>query len=267
MLLACLAGCAVEAPTVVLPTSAVAVAPRLSYDDLASVLKNVQTKKGLLIPAALAKRADVLDRQLALLAAVGPTARPDLFPTRADRIAYWYNARAAWSMKLAMLRKFPAKLSRSELTDRRFTLDGRQMSIAEIDRILAGYGDWRIVVAAPGISLTGARLPRTPFNGSDVRRRIVARINEFIADGRRFVIDIAHERVVVPPVIWRFRRELIAEYEAAFGTRGANIVTALLPHVSGSALRRLQDAVGYKPVPAGRALPVALLVDAWKIGL
>ena len=260
-----LAGCQRPAPPIVLDPGD--VKDTLGYDDLAVVLKAAVAEQGLLIPDALRKRADALDRQLRLLAAAGPASTPEQFTSRDDVLAYWYNARAAWSMKLALACNCPTEFQRSELTDRLFPLDGRKMSLDMIDHELSSDGDWRVVVAAPGVTLTRARLPDRPFSGKDIRPRIVEGVSQFVDDDRRFVIDMASQRVIVPRVIWQFRQRLLAEYRADFGGEGEGLLTALLPYVTGSAHRRLQDAIGYRLVPAAGTMPIALLADAWKAAL
>ena len=51
-------------------------------------------------------------------------------------------------------------------------------------------------------------------------------------------------------MLWRYRKEIIDKYNKTFDTQQANLNTALLPFVSGSALRRLQNAIGYDIAPA-----------------
>ncbi|MDY6912872.1 MAG: hypothetical protein SVT52_00200, partial [Planctomycetota bacterium] len=195
----------------------------VDYSDLAEVLQKVVDVDGRLLPEMMAEQADKLDKQLCRLVVLGPTGTPDLFTEPEDAIAYWYNARAAWSMKLAMLNDFPEKLSPRQLQVRTFPLDGRRMTIAEIDTELAADEDWRTVVAAPGVCLSCARLPACPFSGQDIRQRIVERFNEFVDDKERFVIDIRHRRILLPSALWQRRRELVARHNAAYGTTDAKL--------------------------------------------
>ena len=244
-----LAGCQ-DGPLEPIVVDANAVTAEVNYSDLAAVLTDVVDKNGLIDPDLLEKRAGKLDAQLGLLAVTGPKTTPALFPTDGDKLAYWYNARAAWSLKLLLAAKCPRQLARRELQDRRFLLDGRRMTLAEIDAILGADADWRTVVSAPGVCLDRARLPTAPFEAQGVRARIAERFSEFLDDPKRFVIDVENRQVLVPPVLWQFRGRLIRDYETTYGAVGATLTTALLPHLSGSPLRRLQDAVGYPVVEA-----------------
>ncbi|HAU37297.1 MAG TPA: hypothetical protein DCX07_06220, partial [Phycisphaerales bacterium] len=101
-----------------------------------------------------------------------------------------------------------------------------------------------------------ARMPCEPFQPEGIRRAIRQRFEEFLDDEERFVIDVQSRQVRVPPVLARFSPSLIADYERRYGATGATLTTALLPHTSSSAQRRLQDAIGYavSPAPPGKFL-------------
>ena len=122
-------------------------------DDLTAVLRYGVSEQNNIEPRDFAD-ADYglpakLDRQLALFAKIGPTTAPKRFSTPDERLAYWYNARAAWAIKLAMLKDCPEELSGAEFEERTFPPDGRRMTLADIDRALSREADWRIVTAAP----------------------------------------------------------------------------------------------------------------------
>lgn len=259
LLLIAAAGCQYSSTPITLDTSG--IEPALDYEDLAFVLDKVVTKNGLLIPEALENHSDRLDAQLKRLAVTGPGITPKLLVTADEQLAYWYNARAGWAMKLTLLRKFPKKLRRDELIERNFPLDGRMLTLENIDRILETDDDWRVPVAAPGVTLRRCKLPEKPFTAKDVRQRITERFNAFMDDDRRVVIDTRHKRVIFPPVLWRYRQKLIDDYHRNYRTQGANLNTALLRHLTGSAHRRIQDAIGYRCVSSRSTLLVALFKE------
>ncbi len=224
------------------------VSPKVDYTRLTAVLKSVVNKQGLVMRWALCEENDTLNEQLRLLAVTGPTATPSLFPTAEDRLAYWYNARAAWSMKLVMLCGFPPALEEG-MDDRLVQLDGRMMSLKDIDNILAADGDWRTLVVAPGVALYRAALPREAMDGKGIREAIDGRFNELAGDGLRFIVDIDKHEVLVPPALWAARTRIIAEYEKTYCTTGANLLTAMLPYLRGSSQRRIRNAIGYRVAP------------------
>ena len=245
-------------PVVLTPT---ALQRSVTYDDLGVILAAVVTRHGRVDVTELTKEPNVtrLNAQLYRLSIVGPTASPSLLPTPEDRLAYWYNARTAWALKLALDASCPVRMAADQLRGRPFPLDGREMTLDRIDEALADDGDWRATVAAPGIVFQRAVLPDRPFAAQDVRERMARRLNEFLANEEHFVIDVKRKTVVIPDVLWRLRENLIARHHARYGTQGATLATALLPHATGAAHRRLQDAVGYRCLAARRGEHVALV--------
>lgn len=235
-------------PPIVLDTTGVALA--VNYEPLAEVLADCVLRNGLADRERLPRYADALDRQLAILAVTGPTATPSLFPTRDDALAYWYNACAAWSMKLLLASKCPRLIGAKALRERQFPLDGRTMTLREIGRTLATEEDFRIAAAAPGVTTCCARLPRAPIEPDGFSETVELRFEEFLDDHLRVYIDVPRRRVLIPPVLWQFRDRLIGEYDRKYRTQGATLVTALLARTTGPAHRRLQEALGYHEVQA-----------------
>ncbi len=202
----------------------VSLTRRVDCSDLAAVLSSAVRKDGTVDGKKLEEMVGRLDTQLRRLAVVGPTATADLYPTCDAKLAYWNNARSAGAMKLVLLAGCPAKLTRRELLDRPFRLDGRTMSLAKIDAVLARDDDWAALVAAPGISIQRAGLQKRPFSGGDIRRRIQERLSGLVEDGSRFVIDVAHRKVRLPPVLWGVRRRIIGRHHAEYRTGGATLI-------------------------------------------
>ena len=250
----------------------------VDYADLGAVLKGAVAGGGRVRPRRLPAFAARLDAQLKRLAVTGPAVTPRLFSTEGGRLAYWYNARAAWALKLLVLysEAFAAAegaagvlppdvgwLARGQLKSRgidagdfqttEFPLDGRTMTLERIDALLADRFGWRALVAAPGVAPDRALLPAGPFSADDAAGSAARRFEGFIDDDSRLTIDVSSRRVRVPPVLWRFREQLIARHNETYNTRGATLTTALLRYVRGSAHRRLQDAVGYRCVGAAPA--------------
>lgn len=253
---AALGGCGQQAPPP-LNLDANGVSPRLDYADLGAVLAKAVTAEGKIDSYDLAKVAARLDDQLKLLAVTGPTATPALTPSAEDQLAYWYNARAAWSIKLASLYDCPKELPAAAIEARPVPLDGRSMTLDEIDAILARDADWRVAVVAPSVRMNRAALPREAFSPASIRGQLPGRLCDYIVDDKRFNIDIENQIVYFPPVLWRLRQRLIDDYNSTYHTRGAtSLTTALLPMFPCKATLRLQGAVGFATVEgaAGGAL-------------
>lgn len=236
------------------------VQPQVDYSALAEVLAKSLNKDRFVVEKKLRPHITRLDEQLKLLAVTGPTATPKLLPAAEDRLAYWFNARAAWAIKLALVANFPEEIGPGDLPHRTFPLDGKIMNLWDLDAQIYDFG-WQAIVAAPGISMERAMLPDKPFSASDVRVRIKERLASFIDDDKRFFIDVENQTIFVPPILWYFREQLIESYQATYATVEATLATALLPYVHGSAMRRLQNAVGYKVKPARPSKILAVIKE------
>lgn len=252
-----LLGCAAtDPPPVQLDIGA--VRPEVNYDGLREVLNASVTEDGQLVPIGVGDTRDALESQLKLLAVTGPTATPDLLAGESDRLAYWYNARAAWAIYLGLLYDFEDV--DAAMMRRRFPLDGRGMTLRKIDEELEQFGDFRVVVAAPGVARQRARLPETVFGPEDVHSRIDQRFNQFVADEERFVIDVARREIRIPPVLWRYRGRILASFKRKYGYE-APLRIALLWRLEGRAYRRLAEAVGYRSVGDRSPLCLAELFE------
>ena len=243
------AGCADEScPPILLDTAG--VAPAVDYGPLGEVLAACVLGNGLANREELPRRAQALDRQLAILAVTGPTATPALFAGHDDALAYWYNAHAAWSLKLLSARGCPHLIGAAAMLDRKFPLDGRTMTLRGIGAILAAEDDFRIAACVPGATTNHARLPESPVEARGFRQSVQRRFADLLDDDIRIYIDVRRMRVLFPPVLWQFRARLTAEYNRKHQTEGATLVTALLGYTSGPAQRRMQTALGYREVEA-----------------
>lgn len=233
-----------------IPPTGKHVEPSVKYEELALVLKWAVEDDGRVNPHMLNFLAETLGKQLDCLAVTGPKTTPKLLPTDSDRLAYWYNARMAWTLDLVRRRGCPKRLPLATLHVTRFTLDARPMTLADVDAILSADSDWRTWTAAPGVYPQQARMPNKPFTGADVRGRIARRLGELIDDEDRFVIDLERRAARVPSAVWRQRTRIIDLHKRRYGTDAVTLRTALLRYVAGSPHRRLQDSVGFPYTPA-----------------
>jgi hypothetical protein len=251
---ALVAGCGTELEPVSLDLSGARASADVS--DLAAVLAEAVTSDGRIQPGASRRLDCRLDSQLQKMALAGPTATPNLYPTDSARWAYWYNARAAWSAKLTALAGFPERVRPSAMVRRPFPLDGRTMSLEQIDAALLAesrrVGDFRLAACAPGVRADYAPLPNTPYSGADFRTRLAETLDALVLDQRRFLLNVQKRQVEVPSMLWACRDMVTAQYAREFGPCGASLVTALRPHLSLAARRRLDVALGYNVVPRER---------------
>ncbi len=260
------AGCAPATGPVELNTRG--VTPRVDYSNLAVVLKECVDPQGQVLPEILDRYAHRLDVQLKLMAVTGPTKTPAFFTTQDDRLAYWYNAAAAWSMKLALAAKFPEEMNEPELHRRAFPLDGGKMTLHEIHDLLRKDADFRVALLVPCVCVREGPLPATPLTGADFRRRIDEAFNRYVADPKRLVIDVENRCILFPPGLWRVRDRLIGQYEKTYGMRGRDALDR--PDAARSrpgaakapGRHRLSRDAGAADRPAGAAREVQLSKEA-----
>lgn len=267
-----LAGCAAKLEPVRLELAG--TRPSADVSDLAAVLAGAVTEDGRARPAEVEALGGRLDSQIRRMALAGPTATPDLYPDERARWAYWYNARVAWSMKLASLAGFPEDVRLRTMLQRPFLLDGRVMSLARIDEALLAEasrtGDFRLAACVPGVCLSYAPLPNEPYDAEGLEARLEPAINALVLDQRRFVLDVERKQVRAPSMLWACRGMILRAYEQKYGHCRADLITALRARLGLRARRRLAEALGYAVVPpgpgCGLAVPKRRIYFPGKIG-
>ncbi|MBT3201010.1 MAG: hypothetical protein HN350_13995 [Phycisphaerales bacterium] len=245
------------------------ITAQVDYSGLDAVLKAAVKPDGEILPEKLRDNAKMLEGQLMLMTLAGPKTKPALFTNDHARLNYWYNARAAWSLRL-MLTFSDERIKADEtkigedpfwiitndgptvktFNSRPFPIDGRSMTLALIDELLRDDFGFQAAIGAPGVDPLRAAIPDKSFDSTNAGTLIYERFNGFIDDSKRFVIDVPTRQIQVPPVLWQFSQHIITEHSEIYDASGANLTTALLPMVKLSPHRRLQDAVGYACIKA-----------------
>jgi len=187
-----------------------------------------------------------LSDQLRTLSVTGPKSSPALLESKNQLLAYWLNARTAWTCRFMVIQSEARDSNRPIPMPGDFPLDGRRMTLDRIDAAILRLGGYAFLIAAPGLPPNRAPLPSGPFSPETLSRQSMENFNAFLDDPERLVIDIDRREVRFPPVIWKYRKRFAEVYSRNFGYSGTpSLLTSLLPITSGSAKRRLQDAVGY----------------------
>ncbi len=248
-------------------------APSADTSDLAAVLAAAVTDDGRVRPEPMRQMSARLDAALRRLAVTGPTATPGLYPTYGARWAYWYNARAAWSMKLALLCGCPRATDAAPFRARRFPLDGREMSLEAVDALLLAEakrsGDFRLAACAPGVMTSHGPMPSRPVTAADFGEGLSAMLSRLVLDERRFVVDVEAREVRVPLLLWAARGVLQSAYRRQYGGGEVALTTALRPFVSDQARGRLEETLGYEAAAAAGgelAIPRRKVFYPGKIG-
>ena len=197
-------------PRLALPPSEPALLAEFSYADWARVLEHRVDDQGLVDYEGLADARAELDRFVALVAGVGPRTRPDLFPAREDRLAYYLNAYNACVIAEVLERWPLASVQDVELDFFRLTryrIDGELTNLADLesDVVREVFGEPRIHFALNCASLGCPRLPREPFLGPRLEEQLASATTRFLHEARK--VERAPENVLVLSQIFEWYAE------------------------------------------------------------
>ncbi|MHB8874401.1 MAG: DUF547 domain-containing protein [Myxococcaceae bacterium] len=216
-----------------LPAHVPKEAGKFSYQPYGAALRHVDAS-GRIDYAALQADRTGLDSFVASLARYSPESRPDLFPGREDRLAFWVNAHNALVLQ-AVVDRYPDLDSPGDLLARRFywglswPVGGRRLTLhAIVQRFLRlELADARTHFAVANGTSGGAALEDTPFMPDTVDAQLDDAARRFMRDGRH--VRFERGAVHLSPLFEWYRRD----FEGALpeGRPGGvlQIVWAFLP--------------------------------------
>lgn len=183
---------------------------RYEASSWAAVLSSSVDQHGRVDYAGLARHHGDLDRFVAQLGAVGPGTRPELFPSREDRLAYYLNAYNAFTIFNVLSRPGISSVVDTKLDffySTRFVLDGEELSLyaLESEVIRAGFAEPRIHFVLNCASGGCPRLPVEPFSGERLEAQLAAATAEFLTDERN--VRLGSERVSLSAIFDWFRED------------------------------------------------------------
>ena len=194
-----------EAPRRRLSAAQVRDATGFPYAAYGALLAAHVDDEGRVDYAGLRRDRGRLDHVLAYVAQVGPTARPDLYPTGNARKAFFlaaYNANV-WRgvVDRPPLRSLDG-VRVSFFYATRFVVDGAETNLRDLenDRVRAGFRDARVHFALNCASLGCPRLPREAFTPERVDAQLDREARRFCAESRNVRVDVARRRVVLSKI-------------------------------------------------------------------
>ena len=206
-------------------TGANEVPKPFSHDDWTTVLQEFVDDRGLVDYQELARQREIFDRYIAAVESSGPRSRPEAFPTRDHRLAFYINAYNAQIFN-GVLDRGPEEISvwRGLISGlkffvrRKITVDGEEMSLKSFEDklIREGFQDPRIHAALNCASISCPRLPRSAFQAETLQEDLDAAMREFVADPRNCSVDRAKETVYLSEIFDFFPEDFI-EYEKRQG--------------------------------------------------
>lgn len=217
---------------VTMMASAAAVAEDFEYSDWAMVLEERVDDRGFVDYAGLREDRVALDRFLEAIATSGPSATPQLFPERADQLAYLINAYNALVFD-GVLGLSPDADSVWGFTGTGYgffarmkvELDGRTTTLKKLedDDIREAFGDPRIHAALNCASAGCPRLPREPFLPETLDEQLDAAMREFVGEARNCEVDLDAGTVTLSKIFDWFRSDFTTWLEAQ-GSAGGDLI-------------------------------------------
>ncbi|HET8699488.1 MAG TPA: DUF547 domain-containing protein, partial [Gammaproteobacteria bacterium] len=146
---------------------------------------------------ALAADRGGLDELVAWVARVSPATSPELFPRRADVLAYHLNAYNALAMRAVLdggvVDGFAGFFKRQRFFRlRKVTVGGRSMSLASYENgVIRPLGEPRVHFALNCMARSCPRLPQAPFRADELEAQLETAAREFVNDPRNVRVDAA----------------------------------------------------------------------------
>ncbi|MEO8197259.1 MAG: DUF547 domain-containing protein [Thermoanaerobaculia bacterium] len=224
---------ALKAATLILALApSAATAATFAHADWSAILEHFVDDRGRVDYAGLAGERSQLDRYLARLEQASPDSSPELFPTRADQLAYWLNAYNAVVISGVLDRgvKTPSVWGDGFFGIGFFTVDrarlgGRLMSLKalEDDIVRARFRDPRVHAALNCASIGCPRLRRQAFEGATLEADLDAAMREFVSDPRHCRVDLATRTVWLSKIFDWFEEDFVA-FEKERGTMSPSVI-------------------------------------------
>lgn len=195
-----------------------------SHAGFEPVLSGFVNKQGEVDYAGLRAEPEALDRYYYQVARYSPDSNPELFPTEADRLAYWINGYNAAVLSAVVRRDslesvidvgppFPLFfLPRQSgfFVFQRVRLGERSTSLWSVEnRIRKQFKDPRVHFALNCASRGCPRLPRTPFRAAQLDAQLDSETREFVAEPRNVRIDDAERTVYLSSIFDWYRSDFL----------------------------------------------------------
>lgn len=247
-----LTGCVVEP---VVHESSGEFAQQLDWSDWGLVLNRSVVEDRVNYKKILAD-PEPLERSLAMIAKVGPVSTPKMFPTDADRLAYFINCYNMTIVRsvigLAQGNTIPVKAPPDLATRFLYRVDGAIWSPAELREKaieLAG-DDWRVWFALCDGRRSGPPLHPRPMLGDllDGQLTFVTRMALYAPNVVTIEIE-AERRLLLWRRLYEIKDRMIADYERRMGTSHATIINALGEWSNRRRREYLNTAIGYIVAP------------------
>jgi hypothetical protein len=198
----------------------VAAAPATLAEALglwSNVLNRFVDEQGRTDLDALAADRNALDEFVAYVERVSPATAPELFPRRADVLAYHLNAYNALVMRGVLdegvTDGFTSFFKRQRFFRlRRVTVGGRSMSLSAYENeVIRPLGEPRVHFALNCLVRSCPRLPQTAFSADELEAQLEAAAREFLNDPRNVRVDAAAREVWLSAIFDFYTEDFAAD--------------------------------------------------------
>jgi hypothetical protein len=166
---------------------------------------------------ALAADRSELDEFVAYVERVSPATAPELFPRRADVLAYHLNAYNALAMRgvidEGVTDGFNSFFKRQLFFKwRKITVGGRSMSLSAYENeVIRPLGEPRVHFALNCMVRSCPRLPQSAFNADGLETQLEAAAREFLNDPRNVRVDAAAREVRLSAIFDFYTQDFAAD--------------------------------------------------------
>ena len=190
--------------------------PGSPQDAWARVLRRHVDDQGRVDFAALASNRGDLERFVGWVYETGPENCPDLFPGRADVLAYHLNAYNALAMYNVLDAGIPHSLDGLRKVGffylRKVRVGGRSMSLyAYENRIIRRLGEERVHFALNCMAVGCPRLPRVPFEAATLDADLEREATRFFNEDRNVAVDAASRTVRLSEILKFYSVDFLAK--------------------------------------------------------
>lgn len=214
-------------------TDATAASERFSHDDWTEVLSRFVDEQGLVDYEALAKDQETFRRYISAIESVGPTSRPELFPTDQDRLAYYLNAYNALVFDGVLARgPEPESVWKGGLISgyrffvaMKVVVDGEKTHLKKLedDTVRRLFRDPRVHAALNCASLGCPRIPRMAFDPERLDEQLEAAMRELVGSERHVRLDPGGRVVYLSKIFDWFTGDFL-EYEKTQGSEHPTLI-------------------------------------------
>lgn len=163
----------------------------------------------------LAAGPDGLDRAVAFIAETSPTSRPDWFPDKASKLAFYINAYNALAMYGVVHAGIPASLGGFRKFTffylQKFTIGGKSMSLYALENdMIRPMGEERIHFALNCMVVGCPRLPRSAFSAAVLESQLQRAAQTFVGETRNVQVDASLRRVSLSSIFSFYTQDFLA---------------------------------------------------------